>query len=863
MSKNINQGILYTIFFLSGIAGLGYEILWTRMLSVSLGHEIVSVLAVVSAFFGGLALGAWFFDRPVSRSAKPRIWYCSFELVIGFWALVLILVIPKLNPLVSSIIGTEPTALKHWLISFLYPFLLLLPATTAMGATLPAMDRFFSQSQGRESVAGLYSVNIFGAMAGTFLTTFFIVPSLGMNKASILFACINFLGATVVLLLKHSKKPVVSPTKSVSTNPLSAPRIYFILFATGLLGIGFEVLMIRALSQILENTVFSFASILITFLFGTAIGAAIYQGTTRKINFKKTLDLFLNVTALACLASVFMLRYAEPLFLYFQSRLEGGFWAAVISELAVSFLFFILPTASMGATFSHLVRSLKQPDGGVGRALCLNTFGSASASLLIGTLLLPAVGIKIALLIVALGYLLLLTRLKQGSLMPAALPLTAAVHIAINPYSYQFVSLSGGDTVVDHRQGVMASVSVVKDQSDAVHLKVNNHFQMGGTTSVFSDRRQGLLPILLHHAPEKALFLGLGTGATFASVAGYPGLEADGVELIPEVIDVMNHFEEITGDLSTFDNLHIIAADARRYVISTDKKYDVVIADLFHPSRDGAGSLYTIEHFNAIRNILSEGGLFCQWLPLYQLDLSMLKVVTRTFLQAFPDGQAYLGHYSLDYPIIALIGGTKPLRFPENWYTKHIRNKGLDRMASAYGYDSTYSMLGTFLAGSADLNKFAGDSPINKDTQPVVLFQAPHIVYGRPESPQEILLTLVKTFSPANPESVLTEVVTEEDMFARERLAAYWSARDSFLHVGKDVEQTRNVMNLYETISEPLLKVVKKSVDFSAAYYPLLSMAYDLYPLDREASLSLFKKLERANPMRHEAGLLRRKIFIN
>ena len=94
----MRQILLYLIFFLSGVAGLGYEILWTRMLSAGLGHEIVSALAVVSAFFSGLAVGAWFLDRPISKSANPERWYALLEIIIGLWALVLIFILPDSEP---------------------------------------------------------------------------------------------------------------------------------------------------------------------------------------------------------------------------------------------------------------------------------------------------------------------------------------------------------------------------------------------------------------------------------------------------------------------------------------------------------------------------------------------------------------------------------------------------------------------------------------------------------------------------------------------------------------------------------------------------------------------------------------------
>ena len=78
----------------------------------------------------------------------------------------------------------------------------------------------------------------------------------------------------------------------------------------------------------------------------------------------------------------------------------------------------------------------------------------------------------------------------------------------------------------------MATVTVVEDQAGENYLKVNNKFQMGSTASSFSDLRQGHIPLLLHPHPRKALFLGLGTGTTFAAAADYPDLDADGVELI-------------------------------------------------------------------------------------------------------------------------------------------------------------------------------------------------------------------------------------------------------------------------------------------------------------------------------------------
>jgi spermidine synthase len=639
------------------------------------------------------------------------------------------------------------------------------------------------------------------------------------------------------------------------------PRFYLILVVTGILGIGYEVLMVRVLSQILENTVFSFAAMLMVFLFGTALGAGIYQKSRRFLCFDGALCFMLLSTAFFCLVSIFLLPYVEPLFFVLRESFGQSFQGAVTAEMFVALLFFLLPTTSMGATFSYLAQSMKTHDSGVGRALCLNTLGGAVAPLFFGVFLIPEIGIKYALLIIPMGYVLCMPQFRRPYGTAGILMAFIVLFIALNGDPYWFVSLSKGDTLVSHQQGVMASVSVVKDSRDEFHLKVNNHFQMGGTTSVFSDRRQAYLPLLLHPRPEKALFLGLGTGATFAATATFPEIKAVGVELIPEVVEVMHYFEKATGELSQYDNLRIVNADARRYVTATDQKYDVVIADLFHPARDGAASLYTMEHFEGVRDLLSEDGLFCQWLPLYQLEMDMLKVIVKTFLKVFPNGQAYLAHYSIDQPIIGLVGAKQSLRFPENWYRKRVQGRGLQRHMAGFGYDSVYSLLGTFMAGSHVLGEFTKDSPVNTDEYPIVLFRAPRFVYGSPKPAKQRLKALLAAFSPLDPECILSDMITEEDHMARTRLSAYWSARDAYVALGMDAERTSDVIQLHRTISNPLLEVVKKSVDFSAAYFPLISIAYDIYPYDREASYQLLTDLARANPRRREADILRQRLF--
>ena len=154
------------VMMASGFAGLGYQIVWTQQCALWLGHEAAAVLAVVTAFFGGLAVGAMVFGPIIERSRAPRRWYAGCELLIALWSLLLALSMAAFSDALLALIGPQPTPLWQWTLAFAGTFLLLLPATAAMGATLPAMARITAGGQDRRQIAALYAANTFGAAIG-------------------------------------------------------------------------------------------------------------------------------------------------------------------------------------------------------------------------------------------------------------------------------------------------------------------------------------------------------------------------------------------------------------------------------------------------------------------------------------------------------------------------------------------------------------------------------------------------------------------------------------------------------------------------------------------------------------------------
>ncbi|MBC7802068.1 MAG: spermidine synthase, partial [Gemmatimonadaceae bacterium] len=99
---------------LSGFAGLGYEVVWTRMLALQLGHDITAALGVITAFFGGLAFGSVTLGVWAARSARPDRWYAGLELVVAAWACALIGLLPWTGGAAAALLGPDPGAGAQW-----------------------------------------------------------------------------------------------------------------------------------------------------------------------------------------------------------------------------------------------------------------------------------------------------------------------------------------------------------------------------------------------------------------------------------------------------------------------------------------------------------------------------------------------------------------------------------------------------------------------------------------------------------------------------------------------------------------------------------------------------------------------------
>ena len=836
------------LMVVSGFAALGCQIVWMQQIAIWLGHESTAVLAVVGAFFAGLSGGAFALGKRIEASPRPARWYAACEAVIGGWGLVLVFLMAPAGRAMLDVTGEQPSSAWQLGVAFAGTLLLLLPATAAMGATLPALERVLVRlGRSGSPLAALYAGNTFGAVIGVLAAAFWLVPEFGLTRTALVCAALSLLSAVAALALFQRSAGAVTPPAPAARRPGLVPLLAF----TGLLGIGYELLVVRVLRQVAENTVYTFAMLLAVYLVGTALGAAAYQRwLARHAQAVRLGEKLLMALALACLFGTASLWAAAWLKGMFLQAAGPGMAAALAAEAVLAASAFLLPTVVMGALFSHLCTQAVGSGLGFGRSLAINTLGAAAAPLVVGLLIASNFGPKAALLLVVTGYLVLALR-SVRLVVPVAATGVATLGLALFAPPLAFVDVPDGGRIVSYRDGSLGAVSVVEDADGVARLRIDNRQQEGSSATLYADARQALLPMLLHPAPRRALFLGLGTGVTATSAAQDVQLQVDAVELLPEVIEASQHFTRRLDSGETNPRLRVIAADARRYVRATHERYDLIVSDNFHPARSGSASLYTVEHFQAVHERLEPGGVFCQWLPLHQLDLTTLRSIVAAFIAVEPGGWAMLATNSLETPVLGLVARADGGRFELAPLRARLQSAKLSSPPSSFGLADDFALFGGFVASPAALARFAVGATPNSDDHPIVAYRAPRITYAPDSRPRDRLLALLEELSVA-PHEVLSAA---PDGTWTAQLAAYWRARDHFLRAGRDVQPSSDVHRTLAQVREPLLEVMRISPDFRPAYDPLLQMAAALGRTDAQGARTLLAELVRLQPARPEGGL--------
>lgn len=745
--------MIVALVFASGFAGLVYQVLWMAQLGLLFGNTAHAAAATLAAFFAGLGAGSWWWGRRVAAVARPLRLYAWLEFGIATAALTYFGVLKLFHAIYPALYGSVSGAGWMLAVKFALAVVLVFPAAFFMGGTVPAIGQAVIRQPERLGRTGamLYAVNTLGAALGVAFAAFLLIPSLGFSKTFALAVLLSVAVGVVAWRLPAVEALATAKKQGEAHDFVPAKErlaVAGLCFFSGFVILALEVVWTRVFAQVHENSVYSYAIILIVVLIGLAAGAGISSAVAR---FVTRPWLALGVMTLAggglLVLGPSMLMHVtdglrpvdslEPWGDYVRGLFGAGFRGVGFVVVAMGTAFpFLMKLAEKGAA---------APGWKLGRLLAINTAGAIAGALLCGFVMLPAWGMWGTLRALAAVYLVVALLLPLGwgrvgiGCRAAGVALLALAFTALDPTGLPVAGSKPGKDegkVLQAWEGSDGTVTVIERPSGHRVIKVNGGYGLGSTEAYLEQAYQARIPLHLFPQTEGVFFIGLGTGISAgAALDGrFPSIRRVlSCELIPEVVEAASKWipREMTGGVFDDPRSTILIEDGRHLLRASGERFDMINSDLFLPYRRGAGSLYSLEHFRVAASRLNEGGVFVQWLPLYQLTEYEFGVIARTMLEAFGEVTMWRNNFQPGLEKVALIGRreSSPLPLPPSGKQEAMlaavdglawqaTNPDMFRVAA----ESMPFLYAGNLTKAADL---FGGYPVNTDDRPVIEYQTP------------------------------------------------------------------------------------------------------------------------------------------
>ena len=767
------------------------------MFGLVLGNTTYAISITLGTFFTGLAIGGYLFGRYVDsigngmRSGndsdanirnenKVVRMYGYLELGIGVSALLVVVGISAMQGLfiwINQNIDSSVTVIN--ITRFLLSFLMLLIPTTLMGAILPVISKFIIRQYCNigSGVGMIYGINTLGAAIGCLITGFYLIRTFGVSTTVYTGVIINLFIGVLILVLerarffysvtdredikKDAKVAYQSENrqKSINKNGLLFTRFtqITVLILFGIIGftsIAYEIVWTRMLSSVFLNSIYSFTTMLVTFLCGLSIGAVISLKLLKK---NRDPLILLSIVEFAVGISAILLIFlfnflpgmSQAILLFLQAKISVTWNLNVCAEFILAFMVMIVPCILIGITLPAgsviITKEIRLLGRGVGSIYSINTMGGILGAALTGCILIPFMGVKFSELTLAglnigVGVVFFLCACnlaktenrKFSPLKKIIIPLFLLTAVITGIFcSLKDIRVWDTDgELLYYKEDAAATVSVIKEKDGNKKLIVNKKYTLGTSRAVALQKRMGYFPLLLHNNPKDVLVIGMGTGITLSATVSYKSTKTvKCIEVISSVAHAAKEFFAVENNRAgENDKVEIIIDDGRNFLLINKEQYDVIISDLFVPYHAGAGSLYAEEHFKICKERINDDGLFCQWLPLYQMSSNELKIICRTFLSAFPRATLWFCNFEKGF-ICGLIGAKGPLKIDFAALKEKMNESIAKNQFKEAMFGSPEEVLSLFITDENGLKLFTADSQVNTDNYPVIEFTAPKNLY--------------------------------------------------------------------------------------------------------------------------------------
>lgn len=677
--------IFLSLVFFSGLTGLIYQVTWQKYLSVLLGSHAAATSIVLALFFMFLAAGYFILGRYSSRLNKNQLFlYAIFEFFIGLYALYSPALFRFLfDVYTASDLRTEGQ--NYWFGLVLSGVFIFIP-TFLMGGTLPVLVQGLSANLevSAKRHAQIYAINTLGAFAGCVLAGFWLIERFGLEDTLFIAAWTNLL-IGIVAFAAVKRAPAVTTAFSQSseqvdaTNESGGARSYdavllgFISFASGFYVFAFEKIIIRLAGLIFGSSTYTYSIVVSAFILAIGIGSLILSRFQKYLTEKIfVLNLFLSVLSMTAL---YRLVPALPdmglrLRLVFQSSLINftPYWLTV---LAFSLLLLLIPIGLLGMNLPFLFSLIRKRHQHlaktVGNLYSINCLGSAVGAIVGGywlfqffraeTVFRISITVLVISALLTAVYFLRSRRLLAGTVGALAAVL-AFVWLSggwpdskFTPGLYLVSSIAPTATDINEvKKNIIAKpflfsvydpntyVTVTQENEKDLALYVNGKPDAMTSGDHFTRALAVLVPVALSSQPVKEIFIaGLGAGLSMSLATKFSEVENVRVaEISKGVVDALPYFKNFNYEVEKRESKYSIdVGDAYKVLMSSTKKYDLIVCEPSNLWVTGTEKLFSLEFYDIVAARLGPNGIFAQWFPLFGSDPETFLTILNTYAQKF------------------------------------------------------------------------------------------------------------------------------------------------------------------------------------------------------------------------------------
>jgi spermidine synthase len=624
----------FLFFFVSGFCSILYELIWLRLAMAQFSVTTAFVSIVLSMFMAGLGIGSvvagtWIRRQGEEIRLPPLRLYALTELLIGVSALVVPMELAWGHRVLEAAAAhaTLSPALSY-LVSGAWMALTLVPWCACMGATIPvAMFAIRSDAryESRRSFSFLYLANVLGAVAGAVLPLF-LIELYGFHGTLRVGAVLNATiaaSAFVVTLASRGRtaRTDSQPAAAVSAKLDQRKSVLVLLFMTGLVTMGMEVVWIRLFTPYLGAIVYSFAAILASYLLATFAGSQVYRVWSRSHG-RESRVAWISLVLLGLLP---LLTSDSRVHLMVPYRVLIGVMPV---SAVIGFLTPMLVDRWSGG----------DPDR-AGRAYAVNVVGCIVGPLVSGFILLPLVGEHFSMLLFVLPWFVMALPSRSTRAMTLAPRVATAIILLVaiailfltKDYETQFAQR---EVLRDSTATVIAAE--VPNESGTGMRKLLLVNGVGVTSLTPITKMMAHFPLAsLDHPPREVLVICFGMGTTFRSALSW-GIPVIAVDLVPSVPKLFHFFHADAAQVLASPLAHIVVDDGRHYLERNPARYDVIMIDPPPPVQAaGSSLLYSQDFYAVVKERLQPGGILAQWLPLTRGDDAVQASVARALKNSF------------------------------------------------------------------------------------------------------------------------------------------------------------------------------------------------------------------------------------